>query len=118
MSGISLRRSHLPIAILAGLGALAGGFQQGVADVARAHEIQRLSAGSGLLVMDPSRPSPAPRTSSNLAKIRDLDFFRGRGGPRRRSFIGVPCSVAQGKRNARKVRNRQRHKKQWKRAVR
>lgn len=60
------------------------------------------------------RGTPSPiRTSSNLAKLRDLNFLRCKRN--KRAFKGVSMSVAEGKRRARKARNRRRARKQWKR---
>lgn len=52
--------------------------------------------------------------SSAAAKQRDFHRYR----QTRNTYRGVPMSVAQGKRVAQKLRNRQRHKKQWKAHVR
>jgi hypothetical protein len=109
-----MRNVH--VAWLAAAAALSGAFQPtSVPEASRAPEVLRYAAASGPLV---DRSSPAPLRTSNLAKLRDLNFFRGGSRRRHHSFTGVPCSVAQGKRNARKARNRLRHKKHWKQAVR
>jgi hypothetical protein len=104
MSGLSMmRRPHVLIA--ASIASMFGGLG-GVAEVQRTLEVR--GVGSTIVNADPSRPTPAPRATSNLVKMRDLSFFRGR--PSRRQFKGVPMSVAEGKRRARKARNRARHK--------
>jgi hypothetical protein len=81
-----------------------GGMQAGV-----------FNAGGERANLDPSRPTPAAQKSNSQAKLRDLNFHRG-GGKRRQTWRGVRCSVAQGKRNARKRRNVLRHRKHWKQA--
>lgn len=108
MSGGYYRRPlHMvSLAVLASLAGL-GGFSQGGAAL-KGVDVMR----AGLQNADPARPTPA-RPSSNLAKLRSLDFLRGGHGPRH-AYTGVRMSVAQGKRMARKKRNVQRHKKHWK----
>lgn len=103
-----------PALVMALMGAAAGvgSFGPSVAEMVRGPEMTRFGAQ---LVLEPGTTvRVAPQ--SNAAKLRDLNFMRAR--PHRHTYRGVGMTVAQGKRVARKVRNRQRHKKQWKAAVR
>jgi hypothetical protein len=108
MSGGSFHRPHLiGLAALAALAGFAGQFAPGVA-VSPA-----MQAASAPVVFQTGAPGVSSK-GSNQAKLRDLNFFRGRAGGRR-TFKGVSMTVAEGKRRARKARNRQRAKGQWKR---
>jgi hypothetical protein len=108
MSGGSFHRPHLiGLAALAALAGFAGQFAPGVA-VSPA-----MQAASAPVVFQTGAPGVSSK-GSNQAKLRDLNFFRGRAGGRR-TFNGVSMTVAEGKRRARKARNRQRAKGQWKR---
>lgn len=97
------------IAALAALGGMLQGQNIG------APEVDITKAAAERLNLDPSRPTPATQKSNSQAKLRDLSFHRG-GGKRRPTWKGTPCSVAQGKRNARKRRHVLRHRKHWKQA--
>lgn len=109
-------KSHRISPAVIALMAIAGGagvFVQSAADMTRSMEVQR--AMSGQLRFTPGTPVATQRNST-MAKLRDLFARRA---PRPHTYgKGLSMSVAEGKRRARKVRNRQRHKKQWKASVR
>ena len=106
-----MKSRHIALALAAIAAPLA--FTGGqVAEQLRGQNVERAPAG---VQQDPSRPTPACQQSQ--AKLRDL-FFRRNPGNRRPTYKGLSMSVAQGKRLAKKRRNIQRHKKQWKDAVR
>lgn len=106
--------------VIAGLAAVGGMFGQGgmPVEMRPSGETLRAFGYGGVFHLQQTPFSPSKNTRANLAKIRDLNFFRGGAYRRGHHYKGIRMSVAEGQRRAQKVRNRQRHKKQWKKAVR
>jgi hypothetical protein len=107
-----MQRFHPSVLGLAAIAAM-GGITQGHNEATRGIEAQR--AQMAQLKFSPSAPAAQQSGSSqSFAWLRGFARVR----PHRHTYRGLPMSCAAGKRVARKLRNRQRNKKQWKAHVR